>query len=221
MSALTDKIKDSARRVVARPVAYFTGEWERWSPRQRLHFQVLVAAIVVAVIGFSAFVLFSNVSDLEEENAEIREALTAIAKHRDEYIEAKSRSAMQEARIGTDPPQITADLEAAAREETVPIAESSERPNTPAGRRYVEHDVDLKIREVDLQTLSKFLRRVETGPRLIFFTRLTIKRRYSEADKLDVEATATAFERVKEDKTKKKTDKTGKAGGSAASGASE
>ena len=38
--------------------------------------------------------------------------------------------------------------------------------------------------------LSKFLRRVETGPRLVFFTRLTVKRRYSEADKLDVEATA-------------------------------
>jgi hypothetical protein len=82
--------------------------------------------------------------------------------------------------------------------------ESSERPNTPAGRRYLEHDVDLKIREVDLQTLAKFLRRVETGPRLIFFTRLTLKRRYSETEKLDVEATATAFEKLREDKIKKK-----------------
>jgi Tfp pilus assembly protein PilO len=51
--------------------------------------------------------------------------------------------------------------------------------------------------------LSKFLRRIETGPRLIFFTRLSVKRRYSDNDKLDVEATATAFERVHEDKKKK------------------
>ena len=74
----------------------------------------------------------------------------------------------------------------------------------PAGRRYVQHDVDLRVREVDLQSLSKFLRRVETGPRLVFFTRLSLKHRYSETDKLDVELTATAYEKVHEDKTKKK-----------------
>ena len=39
------------------------------------------------------------------------------------------------------------------------------------------------------------------------FTHLSIKRRYSEADKLDVELTATAFERLKDDKIKKKSDK--------------
>ena len=46
----------------------------------------------------------------------------------------------------------------------------------------------------------------ETGPRLIMFTHLSIKRRYSEADKMDVELTATAFERLKDDKSKKKPD---------------
>jgi hypothetical protein len=49
------------------------------------------------------------------------------------------------------------------------------------------------------------MRRVETGPRLIMFTRVSLKHRYSETDKLDAELTATAFEKVKEDK-KKKTD---------------
>ena len=37
----------------------------------------------------------------------------------------------------------------------------------------------------------------------MFFTRLAIKKRFSD-DKLDVEATATAFERIREDKAKKK-----------------
>src|SRR2546430_17239315 len=108
--------------------------------------------------------------------------------------------------MGVAPPQLTADLEAAAREEQVQIDESNERPTTPAGRRYAQHDVDLKLRQVDLQSLSKFLRRVETGPRLIMFTHLSIKRRYSEPDKLDVELTATAVERLKDDKAKKKAD---------------
>jgi hypothetical protein len=44
---------------------------------------------------------------------------------------------------------------------------------------------------------------VETGPRFIFFTRISLKHRYSETDKLDAELTATAFEKVK-DKDQKK-----------------
>lgn len=195
--------REAASRWLSWPITYFSGEWERASPRERRSVTILAVTTVISIVLVSGWVLFSRLSDLEEGNADIREALAAIAKHRDEYLEAKSKTAMQEARIGTEPPQITADIEAAAREENIQIAESSERPTTPAGRRYIEHDVDLKLRDVDLQSLTKFLRRVETGPRLVFFTRLGIKHRYSENDKLDVEATATAFERVREDKKKK------------------
>jgi hypothetical protein len=207
MSALTDnviKVRDLLRSSLARPIAYFSAEWERYSPKQRRTLSILVAAIAAAIMLFGAWWVFSSISDLEEENADIREALSAIAKHRDEYLEAKTRAQTQESRIGTEPPQLTGDIEAAAHEEQVEIVESNERPTTPAGRRYVEHDIDIKLREVGLQPLTRFLRRLETGPRLIFVTRLSIKRRFSDAEKLDVEATATAFERVKEDKTKKK-----------------
>jgi type II secretory pathway component PulM len=207
MSALTDmvtKVREAVRRVLARPAAYFEGSWERLAPRERKLVAVGGAFLLGAITIFSAVWMFGSVADLEEQNADMRDALKAIANHRDEYLEAKARSEAQEARIGVDPPQLTADLEAAAREENVQIAETNERPNSPAGRRYAQKDVDVKIREVDLQSFTKFLRRLETGPRLIFFTRLSIKRRYSESEKLDVEATATAFERLKEEKAKKK-----------------
>lgn len=206
MSALTDmvtKVREAARRVLARPTAYLTAEWERLAPRQKRLLVVFVATSLGLLTILGTWWVFSSISDLEDDNADMREALVAIAKHRDEYLDAKSRSAAQEARIGVDPPQLTGDIEAAAREENVQIAESSERPTSPAGRRYIEHDVDIKIREVDLQSLTKFLRRLETAPRLVYFTRLSIKKRFSD-EKLDVEATATAFERIREDKTKKK-----------------
>jgi general secretion pathway protein M len=214
MSSLSN-LRESITRGAARPFSYFSAEWERMAPRERRSVAALAVAVVAVAVLLSGYFVFSSISDSQDENEKIREALSAIAKHRDEYLEAKARSQTQEARIGTEPPQLIADLEAAAREENVQIAETNERPTVPAGRRYTEHDVDLKIREVDLQSLSKFMRRVETGQRLIFFTRLTIKRRYSEQDKLDVEATATAFERVREDKLKKKPDGSGPAAGKA------
>ncbi len=204
MSAL-DKIREPAVRILRVPAARLAAWWERLAPRERRGISVLgVAILAVGLIAATSYTM-NRIGDLQDENAAIRDALGAIAQHRDEYLEAKSRNAVQEARIGNDPPQLTADLETAARGENVQIAESSERPSVPAGRRYIEHDMDIKIRETDLQSLTKFLKRVETGPRLVFFTRLSLKHRYSdETDKLDVELTATAFERVRDDKAKKK-----------------
>jgi general secretion pathway protein M len=206
MSAL-DKVRERLAVLLQRPLGYVEGWWERQAPRQKRSWTILAGVAVAGVIvGITAYTL-SEISDLEDGNASIRDALTAISKHRDEYLEAKARNSVQEARIGTEPPQLAGDLEAAARNETIQIAESSERPTVPAGRRYVEHDTDLKIRETDLQSLTRFMKRVETGPRLIFFTRLSIKHRYSDdSDKLDAELTATAFERVHEGTAKKKPD---------------
>ena len=197
MSVL-DKMRDGIRRTVGRPFAYFAAEWDRMAPRERRWVTGLSIGVVAVAVLLGVYLVFTNISELEEGNADIREALTAIAKHRDEYLEARARTQAQETRLGTDPPQLTADIESAAREAEVQIAESSEHPVIPAGKRWLEHGVDLKIRGVDLLAFTHFMRRVETGPRPIFFTRLSMKRRYSENDKLDAELTATAFERVRE-----------------------
>jgi hypothetical protein len=192
-------------RAVRWPVEYLRSEWERMGPRTRRLAIVLATAIVAVVVLVGSVLTFSSISDMEEENGLIREALGEISKHHDEYLDAKTRNAVAEARIGNEPPQLTADLEAAAKGENLQIAESNERPAAPAGtsRRYLQHDLDIKLREVDLQSLTKYRRRVETGPRFVFDTRLLLKHRYSETDKLDAELTATAFEKVKDDKKKK------------------
>lgn len=203
MSAL-GKVRERAAALLRRPIGFLQSRWERLAPRQKRSLTLGGAAVVIVVIFLGAIFATTDIADLEDGNATIRDALTAIAKHRTEYLEAKARNSVQEARIGNDPPQLAADLEAAARAENIQIAESSERPTVPAGRRYVEHDTDLKVRETDLQSLTRFMKRVETGPRLIFFTRLSIKHRYSDdSDKLDAELTATAFEKVHEAAKKK------------------
>jgi len=204
MSAFAN-LRQAAGRAVRVPAGYLHAEWERMAPRTRkLALGLIVTIVSVLGLGITYYT-FSEISTLKDENEQIREALGEIAKHHDEYLDAKTRNAVNEARIGNDPPQLTADLEAAARGENVQIAESNERPVAAAGasRRYLEHDLDIKLREVDLQSLTKFMRRVETGPRYIFFTRISLKHRYSETDKLDAELTASAFEKVKDDKKKK------------------
>ena len=213
---MVDKVRGRVRQILGRPFRYFEAEWDRMAARERRSIAVLAIAVVVVAVSLIIYLVLGRISDLEETNADVREALTAIAKNRDSYLEAKARAQAQETRLGTDPPQLVADIEAAAREETVQIAESNERPPTTVSKRWIEHDVALKIRGVDLQSLTKFLKRVETGPRPVFFTSLQLKKRFSEADKLDAELTAIAFERVKEKAGgKKKGDGSDGAGGSA------
>jgi len=217
---LRDKVRDKAWAILGRPFRYLAAEWDRMGTRERRSLTILAIAVVVVATALSIYLVSSSISELEESNADVREALAAITKHRDSYLEAKSRAQMQEARLGSDPPQLVADIEAAAREESFQIAESNERPGSNASKRWIEHLVDLKVRGVDLQTLTKFLKRVETGPRPVFFTHISLKRRFSEADKLDAELTAIAFERVKEKApAKKKSDGSDSSNGLGGSGA--
>ena len=204
------------RGAIGRPWRYLSAEWERMAPRERRLVAGLSIAVIMLGTGLGVFMVFSSISELEEGNADIRKALATIARHRNEYLEAKARTVAQEARLGNAPPQITGDVEAAAHEATVQIAESSERPAVPAGKRWLQHDVDLKVRSVSLQALTDFMKRVEMGPRPIFFTRLSLKHRFGESDTLDAELTATAFEHVKDaNPTKKKSDSTGAGKGAA------
>jgi general secretion pathway protein M len=193
-------LRATIKRWTGRPTEYLAGEWNRMAPRERRLVTGLVGAVVAFAILVTGFLMVQSLGDIEESNNDAREALAAIAKHRDEYLEAKDRMVAQEARIGTEPPQLAADLEAASHEVGIPIPESNEDPPVAAGRRYLEHKVNLKLRQVDLQSLSKFLSKLETGRRLIVTTQLLVRRRFSEGEKLDVDLTVLAYERLKEPK---------------------
>ena len=179
-----------------RPFAYFGREWYRLAPRERRLVAVLAGAVAAVAVAVVALMTTQSLADLRDENEAAREALAAIAKHRDTFLDAKARMLAQEARIGNEAPQLAADLEAAAREVGIQIPENQPRPAVPAGRHYLEHSVDVTLRQVDLLSLTKFLSKVETGTRVIVVSKMSIKRAFAEGEKLNVSLTATAWERV-------------------------
>jgi Tfp pilus assembly protein PilO len=201
LRSLTAKIAGGLRR----PAAYASAEWNRMAARERRLISALAGAVATLALLLAGYLIIDKLNEISTVNQDMREALTAIALHRNEYLDAKSRMAVQEARIGLEPPQLAADLEAAAKEAGIQIPETVDRPTAPAGKRYTEHSLDLKLRKVGLKELATFLSKVETNPRLIVITRLLIKHTFEEGNKLDVELTATAYERIKEEKRKKPT----------------
>jgi hypothetical protein len=108
----------------------------------------------------------------------------------------RRRPRRKQLRIGTEPPQLAADLEAAAKEAGIQIPETADRPDAAAGKRYIEHSLDVKLRKVDLKSLATFLSKVETGRSLVLITRLQIRRSFGgDGTSVDVDLTATTYER--------------------------
>jgi len=196
---LIGKIRDLLRR----PLAYASAEWNRMAVRERRLISILAGAVGLLALLLTGYLIVDSLQEISNSNQDAREALAAIASHRDDYLDAKARMVSQEARIGVEPPQLAADLEAAGKEAGIQIPETVDRPPAPAGKCYMEHSLDVKLRKVGLKELATFLSKVETNPRLIVVTRLQIRRSFGEGDKMDVELTATAYERLKDDKKKK------------------
>jgi hypothetical protein len=174
------------------------------APRERRLVAILGAVVAVFAVVVLALVTVQSLAAIAEANAGAREALQAISRHKGEFLQAKSRMMAQESRIGSEPPQLAADLEAAAREAGIGgIPETRPLPPVPAGKRYMEHSVDVTFRQVELLALSKFLSRLETGRHLIVVSRLSVRRAYTEGQqKLNVSLTATTWERVPDNRKK-------------------
>jgi type II secretory pathway component PulM len=185
--------------------------WERLSSRERTMVSALGVTFVIMVTLIVGFFITDGLATLDERNADMRQALRDIDSQRDNYRKAKEKTVQLEARMGRTPVQLQGYLEAAAKEAGVEIPESNERPAAPAGKHYVERAVDLRLRQVKLEALTKFLRKIETGPNnIVLVTSLSIRTRDDKHEELDVELTVSTYEHATEKKEKKgeKGDKT-------------
>lgn len=184
------------------------GRWERLSDRERRLVGGLgLAVFAVAVLGVGLSIA-NGLGDLEDENADMRQALRDIDSQRDAYQHAKSKNAQLEVRIGHGQVQLQGYLEQAAKDAGVEIAETSERQPAAAGKKYTERAVDLRLRKVGIDQLAKFLRKIETGPNLVIVTALDVRTRDDKHEDLEVEMTVSTYEHASDTKGAKKKDKT-------------
>jgi type II secretory pathway component PulM len=186
MAKLTDKI------------AQMRAQWDRLSARERQMLAGLggVAALMLTLL--CGYFVWSGLSEIDEHNTQARQLLKDIAQHREEFLEARVRAQSQEVRISRTPVALGTLLDAAAIEAGVKLDEQNDRTPVPRGKKYLEKGVDVKIRRVDLQSLTRLLKKLETGPNLVVVDRLLLRARYNEHDQLDVEMGVTTFERAPE-----------------------
>jgi general secretion pathway protein M len=179
--------------------------WERLSSRERTMVTALGVTFVLMVTMVVGFLVTDGLAAMEERNDAMRTALRDLDTQRDNYLRMKAKAAQMETRLGSQPVQLTGYLEQAAKEAGVEIAESNDLPPAPAGKKFIDHSVHIRLRPVGLEELTKFLRAIESGRSLVVSTSLSVRTRDDKHEQFDVEMTVTTYERDKG--TGKKADK--------------
>jgi len=125
----------------------------------------------------------------------MRQALRDLDTQRDSYLRLKAKTAQMETRLGTTPVQLQGYVENAAKEAGVEISDSSDRAPTPAGKKFIERTVDLHLKPMTLDQLTKFMKAIETGRSLVVVKELSVRTRDDKHQQLDVDMVVSTFER--------------------------
>jgi type II secretory pathway component PulM len=193
-------------------IARFRARWERLSARERTLLTAMGITFVAMTVVIVGFVITDGLATLEDRNADSRQALRDLETQRDSYLKSKAKAAQLETRMGKTPVQLQGFLEQVGKDAGVEIPESDEQAAQPTGKsQFQERSVTLRLKQVTLESLTKFMRGIETGPNLVVITALNIKTRDDKHQDLEVEMTVTTWDHATEKKDKtttKKGDKT-------------
>lgn len=189
------------------------GAFAGLSPREKRLLIALSAVFVVLV--FLGFWMWSKrrLDAIDSERADMVEALRFIQRSRPRIAARNQRRDAMLARYRTRAPALTSYVEEQAHAANVQVVEAQDRPATPAGPRFTQRSVSIRLRQVSLQALADFFERIDSASFPVAITSVRIRKRFGEANAYDVDdLVITTWDRTAEG------NRTGAAGSTAAGG---
>lgn len=168
------------------------------SARERRLATVMLVVMLGMGIGLAIYLVRSAIADVEEDFDEASDILRTIEAKREAYLEAKQAQRFdQKARGKPIPLRTLVDKVAEQTEVTVPDVKEIPDKTHPSG--WIEHAVELSIRDVGLESMTLFMEQVEDYRRKfpIAITKLKIRKRRGGEDSFDVmEMMISTYEQV-------------------------
>lgn len=158
------------------------------SSRERRLLVGLGTAIVLLAVGVAYYLAATAIDDIETDRAAISEALRTI---RDERVRIRQRADRRRAvaaRYETRAPALTSFVENAATGTGVTVSEATDRTTPPPeGKRFQKRTVSIRLRRVDLQSLVRFMDRIEAASFPVAITSIRVRKRFGESNSYDVD----------------------------------
>lgn len=167
--------------------------YAKLEPRERTLLTGLGVALALIVFFFVPLYLHQLVSSSRDENQAIRDYLDKVSESRTKIDRQNAERNVVTARYARAMPPLASFVEDAARSANIEIEESGAKPDVPHGKKYVEHVLLMKLRNVGLLGIVKTFEKIERSNYPVAITRLNLKPR-SDPDAYDVEAHVSAYE---------------------------
>jgi hypothetical protein len=148
-------------------------------------------------IGLAIFLVRSAIAEVKHDFEESTNILKVIESRRDDYIAAQQAQRFDKKARGKPMPLRTL-VDKVAEQTDVLIPDVKEIPDK-AGEVWIEHAVELSMRDVGLRAMTRFMEEVEGYRRKfpIAITKLKIRKRRGGQDSFDVlEMAISTYEQV-------------------------
>ena len=193
-------------------IDYIKTSFQAMTPRERALITGLGASVGLVVLLVLWYFVADGLDQRAERVAEMRRAIDILDSKGDELRSARMMKAKVDARIEVGAvPMLQAHLDKIAKDVGLDVKEYKTLKDRFLDKkeRYRERSVRLTLLGVDLDTLTKFMDRIEGGRYLVMVTQLRIQTRPGQPDKLDVEMVVSTYEKVKGKAGKGKSKKRG------------
>lgn len=168
---------------------------DKLEPRERRLLTALGGILGVVLFLLAPIGIVTLVSSKRAENDELRSLVDSIYAARGTISERKAKHDALLARYARPAPPLAGFIEEASKANNITSAESSDRPETPHGKRYTERINVVKMHKVGMLNLSKTLEKIEQSGYPVAITKLNIKPRSGEQDSYEVDLGISAFDR--------------------------
>lgn len=172
--------------------------WQNFAPRERLLLSIAggsMAIVLVYLLAINPFLAARDEAAYDAQGADTQ--LEAMIRLRREYDNAKARLASLEARIRSnrDHRNMLTLLEALAGEAGVKV-ESMEERQSGTDDAYRETRVEVTLKKVTLEQVTKYLHSIESASRPFSIKSLRIKKRSDASQLLDADFSVSSFETI-------------------------
>jgi general secretion pathway protein M len=166
------------------------------SARERRAVGVLGFAGTVLLVLAVPFGLEAIVRSASSDNDELRQALADVQEAR---VSVRERQAKKDAiafRYAKKAPSLAGYLEQEARQQKLEVTDSTPLPDTPHGKRYVEHGTSIHLKKTGMLPFARFLESIEKSGYPLAVTRLNVRKRSGENDSYDIEIGVSSYDRT-------------------------
>lgn len=163
--------------------------------RERRLLAILASAGAVVLLLAIPFGFEAIVHSQRSSNDDLRQALADVQDARGRVSERQRKKDAIAARYARKAPSLAGFLEQTARAQKLEVTDSTPLPDTPHGKRYVEHGTTIHLKKAGMLPVARFLEAIEKSGYPLSVTRLDVRKRSGENDSYDVEVGVSSYDR--------------------------